>query len=269
MRLASLAMYASPPPLAEATVALWNFLSDALRRAGLDDVPDTLNASVRYKEAWTDPALLLAQTCGFPYVKQLRGKVRLVATPVYGHPGCDGPFKCSFIVVRENSGARSLEDLRGTRAAINEPISNSGVNLFRAAIAPLARNGRFFSSVIETGGHRNSIAAIIAGKADVAAIDCVTYGNVLRFDPQSLAGVRILAETAKGPGLPLVTRAGASDEEVSLLRQVLQQAIIEPSLAPVRDALALKDFVLLSDADYEALAELEREAQRLGYPLVA
>ena len=66
MRLASLAMYASPPPLAEATAALWNFLSGALRRAGLDDVPGTLNASVRYNEAWTDPALLLAQTCGFP-----------------------------------------------------------------------------------------------------------------------------------------------------------------------------------------------------------
>jgi ABC-type phosphate/phosphonate transport system substrate-binding protein len=269
MRLASLAMYASPPPLAEATAALWNFLSGALRRAGLDDVPGTLNASVRYNEAWTDPALLLAQTCGFPYVKQLRGKVRLVATPVYDHPGCGGPFKCSFIVVGEDSGARSLEDLRGTRAAINEPFSNSGVNLFRAAIAPLARNGRFFSSVIETGGHRNSIAAITAGKADVAAIDCVTYGNVLRFDPQSLTGVRILAETVKGPGLPLVTRADASDEEVSLLSQVLQQAITEPSLAPVRDVLALKDFVLLSDADYEGLAELEREAQRLGYPLIA
>jgi ABC-type phosphate/phosphonate transport system substrate-binding protein len=269
MRLASLAMYASPPPLADATAALWRFLSAALKRAGLDDVPGTLDAAARYNEAWTDPGLLLAQTCGFPYVKQLRGKVRLVATPVYGHPGCDGPFTCSFIVVRDDYGARSLEDLRGARAAINEPFSNSGVNLFRAAIASLARDGRLFSSVIEAGGHRNSIAAILAGRADVAAIDCVTYGNVLRFDPQSLAGVRILAETVKAPGLPLVTRAGAPDEEVSLLRQVLQQAITEPSLAPVRDVLALKDFAVLSDADYEPLAELERQAQRLGYPAIA
>ena len=134
MRLASLAMYASPPPLAEATAALWNFLSGALRRAGLDDVPGTLNASMRHNEVWTDPELLLAQTCGFPYVKQLRGKVRLVATPVYGHPGCDGPFKCSFIVVGEDSSARSLEDLRGSRAAINEPFSNSGVARIRSDV---------------------------------------------------------------------------------------------------------------------------------------
>lgn len=179
MRLASLAMYASPPPLAEATAALWRFLSAALTRAGLEDVPGTLDAAVRYKEAWTDHELLLAQTCGFPYV--LRGKVRLVATPVYGHPGCDGPLKCSFIVIREDSRARSLEDLRGARAAINEPFSNSGVNLFRAAIAPLARDGWLFSSVIETGGHRNGIAAIVAGRADVAAIDCVTLRQCAAF----------------------------------------------------------------------------------------
>ena len=47
MRLASLAMYASPPPLAEATAALWRFLSDALKRAGLDDVPGRLDDAVR------------------------------------------------------------------------------------------------------------------------------------------------------------------------------------------------------------------------------
>lgn len=262
-------MYISPPPLAEATAVLWNFLSEALKRAGLDEVPVTLDDAVDYHQAWTRPDLLLAQTCGFPYVKHLRGKVRLVATPVYDHPGCDGPSMLSFIVVAKNSAVQSLENLRGTRAAINQPDSNSGSNLFRAAIAPLARNGRFFSSVIETGGHRNSIAAISDGKADVAAIDCITYGNVLRFDPASLAGVRILAETANGPGLPFITRADVSDVEVALMRQALQRAIVEPSLATARDVLRLKGFAVLADADYEPLAELERQAQRLGYPTIA
>lgn len=269
MRVASLAMYASPPPLAEATGKLWDFLSEALKRAGVDDAPYALDGSVDYHQAWTRPDLLLAQTCGFPYVKHLRGKVKLVATPVYGHPGCDGPSMRSFIVVATDSAAQSLEDLRGARAAINQPDSNSGSNLFRAAIAPLSRGGRFFASVIETGSHRNSIAAITDGKADVAAIDCITYGNVLRFDPGSLAGVRILTETVSGPGLPLITRADASDREVTLMRQVLRQAIAAPSLVSVRDVLCLKDFAVLSDADYEPLAELERQAQRLGYPVIA
>lgn len=269
MRLASLAMYVSPPPVAEATTAFWSFLRDELRREGVDGVPESLDDRVQYNKAWLHSDLLLAQTCGYPYVKHLRGKVRLVATPIFGHPGCDGPEKCSFVIVRKEIEAHSLEDLRGAKAAINEPDSNSGVNLFRAAIAPLARNGHFFSSVIETGGHLNSIAAVSAGIADVAAIDCVTYGNTLRFDPECLSGVRLLAETVKGPGLPFITRANATDEEVIKLRSALEKAAVEPALAEARDALSLKGFAVLSDADYQPLADLERDAQRLNYPVIA
>ncbi|KQT63991.1 MULTISPECIES: phosphate/phosphite/phosphonate ABC transporter substrate-binding protein [unclassified Aureimonas] len=269
MRLVSLAMYASPPPLAEATAKLWAFLRDALRADGVADVPEALDETLRYDESWRHPDLLLAQTCGYPYVRHLRAKVRLVATPVYAHPGCDGPSTSSFIAVHRDSAATSLEDLRGSRAAINEPDSNSGANLFRAAIAPLAEGGRFFGSVLETGGHRASLEAIATGKADVAAIDCVTFGNVLRFDPETLASIRVLAQTAKGPGLPLITRAGASDAEVSALRRALAAAIADPALADTRDTLALKDFAILSDADYQPLADMEATARRLGYPAIA
>lgn len=268
-RLASLAMYVSPPPIVAATTALWDFLRKELRAAGLPGVPDQLDDDVRYDEAWTHPDLLLAQTCGFPYVKHLRGKVRLVATPAYGHAGCDGPLKCSMIIVNKDSPVTALADLRGGVAAINEPDSNSGVNLFRAMVAPLSKDGRFFSSVIETGGHRPSIDAVASGKADVAAIDGVTYGNTLRFDPGRLAGVRVLMETVKGPGLPFITRASASDEEVAILRAALQAAIDAPALAPVRDTLSLSGISILSDADYQPLADLETEAIRLGYPVIA
>ncbi len=129
----------------------------ARRAGGLDD-------EVRYDEAWLRPDLLFGQTCGYPYVQHLRGKVQLVASPVYGLPGCDGPLKCSFIIVKAKSPAQSIADMRGTRAAINEPGSNSGYNLFRAFVAPHAIDGRFFSSVLETGGHRASIDAVSSGR---------------------------------------------------------------------------------------------------------
>jgi ABC-type phosphate/phosphonate transport system substrate-binding protein len=240
-----------------------------LGQAGLSEVPGTLNESVSHDAAWVHPELLLSQTCGFPYVKHLRGRVRLVATPVYAHPGCDGPLTCSFIIVSEASGFHSIEDLRGARTAINEPDSNSGTNLFRTMIAPFSRDGRFFSSVIETGSHRNSIDAVRMGTVDVAAIDCVTYGNILRFDPQSLKDVRILCETVKGPGLPLITSVDTSDAELALLRSALRQAIIAPSMVLVRDVLSLRDFAVLEDADYQPLAAFEQEARRLGYPVIA
>lgn len=192
-----------------------------------------------------------------------------MATPAYDLPGCDGPLMRSFIIVSSQSTAKSLSDLKGLRAAINDPGSNSGSNLFRAAIAPLAAEGRFFSSVTETGGHLASIDAVSAGRADVASIDCVTYGNTLRFDPDRLSGVRVIAETPDGPGLPFITSIKTTEHELLTLSEILAEVATAPVLSKARETLALKGFEILSDADYERLADLEREAVALGYPAVA
>lgn len=269
MRLASLSMYVDPPPLMEATAALWRFISNYLKGTGISDIPAELDRSLPYDLAWLHPDLILAQTCGYPFAKRLRGLVRLVATPIYDLPGCDGPVMASFIIVRKDAAVRSLAELRGLRAAVNNHESNSGSNFFRAEIAPLSGGGHFFSEVIETGGHGASIAAVTSGKADVAAIDCVTYGNIGRFAPERLASVRILAKTTSGPGLPFVTSSAASDGEVGQLRDALHAAIAEPSLASVRETLSLSGFAALSDIDYEPLLELERKAVALGYPRIA
>ncbi|MBD8650828.1 PhnD/SsuA/transferrin family substrate-binding protein [Rhizobium sp. CFBP 13726] len=268
-RLASLAMYVGPPAVAQATDALWAFVARRLTDAGMAGVPDRLDRSISHDDAWPLPDLLLSQTCGYPYVSSLRGNVRLVATPCYDYPGCSGPDMCSFVIVRRDAGISSLEDLRGRTAAINSPDSNSGANLFRAVIALIARGPLFFGKVIETGGHAASIAAVAEGRADCAAIDCITYGHVARFAPDDLADIVVVAETPSGPGLPLITRASASDDEVALLREALEAALVEPSLADVRDVLALSGFAVLDDSRYERLLELERQAEALGYPAVA
>lgn len=268
MPIASLAMYVSPAPLKDATRRFWEALADRLRAVGLD-APAALQEDIRYDEAWLRPDLLFGQTCGYPYVQRLRGQVQLVATPVYGLPGCDGPLKCSFIIVNAESSAHSIEDLRGARAAINDPGSNSGYNLFRAFVAPHAIGGRFFSSVLETGGHVASIDAVSSGIADIAAIDCVTFGNTLRFDPDRVAGVRILAETKKGPGLPFITAASTPARDLVLLRRVLAETIADPALAEICDTLSLRGISLLGDGDYEALAALDRDAADRGYPTIA
>lgn len=103
----------------------------------------------------------------------------------------------------------------------------------------------------------------------MAAIDCVTFGNTQRFDPGRVSRLRVLTTTASTPGLPLITRGDASDDELLLLRGSLGRVITEPTFAEARDVLSLKDFAVLSDADYEPVAELARFAHRLGYPAIA
>lgn len=268
MLVASLMMYDRPEVVQRANDALWIALRDRLRDRDLG-APDMLDRSDSHDSYWLRSDLVFAQTCGYPYVSELKGLVRLVATPVFRYPGGKGARRASFIVVREDDPARSIADLAGRRAAINDWLSNSGMNLLRIAVAPYATNGRFFSEVIVTGGHMMSIPAIREGRADTAAIDSITWGLHERHAPETLAGIRIIGETPMGPGLPYITRLATTDAEIAALRETLAEVIADPANAEAMDTLGLTGIEVFSDAEYAELEAFDAEARRLGYPKVA
>ena len=126
---------------------------------------------------------------------------------LYDLPGCgwfaEGvPSHRSFIVVSRSSGAETVEELRGGRFAVNGWDSNSGMNLPRRLLAPLAGGAAFFSGVIVSGGHVRSMEMVATGEADVAAIDCVTYGFCALYRPELVARLRVVAETRRARRSP-------------------------------------------------------------------
>jgi len=267
MSLASLPMY-DLPELREATDAWWAGLAEKFRAAGIAEVPDRLTRSDDISAAWHSPALLLSQTCGYPMVMLLADVVQLVATPVYAAEGCDGANYSSVIVVRADDAVADLSGLRGRRAAVNAPHSQSGYNALRHQLAPLAGGKTFFSEVVETGGHHKSMAAVADGQADVTAIDCVTFALTACYRPEATAGLRVLQYTAPAPGLPYVAPAGASPDLVRRLSTGLQEACAEPALAEVREALMLKGVEALPRSAYDCIPAMEEMAKALNYPCI-
>ncbi|MGC8469447.1 MAG: phosphate/phosphite/phosphonate ABC transporter substrate-binding protein [Acetobacteraceae bacterium] len=257
------------PPLAAANDALWHAIASRLAASGFTSVPYTLDRARPLEVIWRDPDLLLAQACGYPVVTSLAGLVETVATPIYDVPGCDGPCYRSVIVIREDDPARVIADFRGRRAAINGRDSNSGMNLLRALVAPIAGAGRFFAAVRVTGSHLASIAAVASGEADVAGIDCVTYGLVSRHHPARLGGLRVLATSPPCPGLPLITAASRSAAERAAMLAALRDILEDPGLAPARAALSLVGFVPMTLADYAPVTALARAAIAAGYETLA
>ena len=266
-RIASLGMY-DMPWLHAANDALWAGVASRLRAAGMEDVPEALDRTRPLPDIWRDPALLFAQTCGYPLMTVLAGIVEPVAAPAFAFPGCEGATHCSVIVVAAGSPHEALAELRGRRAAMNGRDSNSGMNLLRHAVAPFSENGRFFGEVIETGSHLASLDHVARGQANVAAIDCVTFGLVRHHRPELVVGVRVIARTANSPSLPFVTRAGASAEEIAALRGALAAAIADPDLAEAVTALGLTGVEPVRSQDYAVALGYEREAGDAGYPVL-
>lgn len=262
--IAGLPMY-DLPGLESHHDRLWDDIGDRLRAAGVD-APERLTRGEPLEALWTRPDLLLAQTCGYPLVKQLAGRVRVVATPIYRAPGCDGPNHRSLIVVRQDDPREGLARFRGARCAMNDVHSNSGMNLLRAEIAPLIREDEaFFESVTVTGSHSASIDAVAEGTCDIAAIDCVTHALLERLDAQRLGKVRVLARTAPAPGLPLVAAASMPDDVVLALKAALASAAKDPGMKDTLDALLIEGFEHVPAVDYLSILKAERLAERQGY----
>ena len=268
MAIANLAMY-DLPEVAAANDALWSGMARALAREGLDGAPGALTRGVDLDRLWRSPELLFSQTCGYPLTHAYKDAFRLVATPIYDAPGCDGTDYVSLIVVRVEDPARELSDLRGRAAAVTHTASQSGYSALRATVAHLAHQGRFFGKVVESGGHPNSLALVAAGEVDVCATDCVTHALFARHRPEALVGLRVLARSPAAPGLPYVTRAAADDELVARLRAALFAALDDPDLAAAREALLLAGAEVLPISAYQPILAMEAQARALGYAEVA
>ncbi|MGA3251274.1 MAG: PhnD/SsuA/transferrin family substrate-binding protein [Paraburkholderia sp.] len=261
-RIATLPMYNVTPALSAEWRAL---LADVLQavdpHARIVDPGDDLHA------LWRRPDLLVSQTCGYPLVSGLHEHVQLIATPRFDAPGCTGVDYSSVLITRSDVPFDTLDGCRGARAAYNQDDSNSGMNVFRHAVAPLAKGGRFFCEVIRTGSHLDSLRAVVENRADIAAIDCVTFAFVRDEMPELAQRVREIGYTTASPGLPLIAANTVPYGVIESLRSALNVAT---AAQPERAArLRLKGFTSVPLSDYDRITQLENEAQALGYTHLA
>jgi ABC-type phosphate/phosphonate transport system substrate-binding protein len=262
--LVSLPMY-NLPEMREANARFWEALRGRLLETGLADVPEKLIFERGPVPPRLEDELLFSQTCGYPLETVFKGQAIRLGAPIYDAPGCDGPSHRAYFLVRSDSPAQSLDDLKGGVFLLNSPVSNSGMNLPRRALAEIAGGKPFFRQVIETGGHPASLDRLLRGEGDVASIDCVTFAFWRHYRPQAAAQVRILAETPVSPSIPFVTSVATPPAIVATLRAALHAIATEPRYAAARAGLMITGITDVPDAAYERLLDYATEAAALGY----
>lgn len=242
--IASLGMYDFGPAMA-ANDRLWALVRDGLRARGLP-APETLTRGEdAFWAAWQAPDLVLSQTCGYPFRARLHGRVSYIGTPDYGVDGCPPGHYCSVFVVRADDPRNRLEDFDGAPFAYNEDLSQSG---WAAPQTHAAGLGLRLPPALKTGGHRLSATAVAEGRADIAALDAVTWALLQGVDPVTTR-LRVLGMTDPTPGLPMIAALGA-DADATFA--ALDDAIA--ALAPAdRATLRLRGLVRLSEAAYLAV----------------
>jgi hypothetical protein len=166
--------------------------------------------------------LLLGHTCGWPLTYNPRS-FKVVSIPKYSFDGCNGYFIKSIIIVKKSSTIFDISDIFGKKlVAINSRSSCTGCLLLAAK---LQKDIMDEVSIIYTGSHEKSIEAIINDHADVAAIDCVTFGLLQLHRPSFLHDIRIVDTTDEAPGLPFVTSFATSQDDIIILQNILKNMV--------------------------------------------
>lgn len=256
---AGLGMYGFPE-LRAAYEAYW---SEVHRRVPW--TPPTLTWHDDVHASWRSPELVVGWTCGWPLVARLAPFVQVVGAFEFDVPECEGPTYRSVIVVRRGLRVGS-GDPGGTvgvdpawSAAVNSPESLSGwVSLLHAVHGPGAPgwgpDGR--GRVAHTGAHVRSLEALLAGEADVASIDAVSWALVRRLRPELADAVEVIGHGPRVPCLPVIASLETSPQQLASLRSAMADAVEVPALVEAMRTLLIRRFTPLELDDYQPLHDL-------------
>jgi len=253
------------------TLALGNFLSDnfdpacaeLVQRLGARGLP------LRFAPRADFAGLLggappLAFACGLAYVclhDAQPGDLLPLAAPLIDDPGvADAPvYFCDLLLRRElalgelaigDADGAALTALGGLRLAYNETRSFSGYLAARHGLAAQGLDLDLFGALLHSGGHRQSLAMLEAGEADVAALDSHSLAVERGLRPELDARLCRVARFGPYPMPPLLAHAGLAAASREALREALCTLPINATSSPALVAGRVRGFAPVDDAYY-------------------
>ena len=202
--------------------------------------------------------------CGLPYVYKsdlTEIGMELLAVPVPAGTRYDGrPIYFSDVVVRSNSRYRNFLDLRGSSWAYNERRSHSGYNVVRAHLAGIGETEGFFGSLVASGKHSASVAMILSGRADGAAIDSTMLKWIFSMHSEAPRRLRVIDSIGPSPMPPWVISTRTPGKLRGEVRALLLAMHMNPGGRELLARGGFERFVKAHDRDYDPIRRMAAAA---------
>jgi len=198
----------------------------------------------------------LAFICSGPYAggKEAYGFHVLAVPQVQG-----GHFYRSYLIVNQKQPYQRLEDLRGRVFAFTDPDSNTG------RLAPAfwlhqrgERPERFFSKIIYTYSHDNSILAVGRGLVDGAAVDGLVWEYFQSADPELTRPTRIILKSEPYAIPPVVASRDFPQEKRKQIGEILLAMHLEAEGRQILRGLMIDRFIAPPADWFENTREIQK-----------
>jgi phosphonate transport system substrate-binding protein len=202
----------------------------------------------------------LAFICSGPYAskKDRYGFIPLAVPEIQG-----STFYQSYLIVNRSRGFQGLKSLKGHSFAFTDPESNTGRLVPTFWLAEFnERPETFFSTVIYTYSHDNSIMAVARGLVDGAAVDGLVWEYYQATNPDFTSKTRIIKKSEPYGIPPLVASPKLPPAEQQRLREALLTMHQDPEGRKILAGLLIDRFLPLKEEWYEPIRSMHRYLAR-------
>jgi phosphate/phosphite/phosphonate ABC transporter binding protein len=198
--------------------------------------------------------------CSGTYVHARRQYgAELLAVPVVN----GSPTYRSYIIVRNDIGAGSFEELRGRRFAFTDPLSTSGYLYPVYTLLAMALNPRdFFAKTLFTYSHDNSIEAVAEGVVDGAAVDGLIYDYLQSNHPERVARTRVVHRSPSFGIPPVAVPRTVSPDLKRQLREAFLGLDGDPRGREILARLGVDRFLPGDERLYDEVSRMLRVVER-------
>lgn len=205
----------------------------------------------RFKEKQID----FAYVCGATYVDlEPTHNAELLVVPLFQSK----PYYESLVITRKENNYKSLDDFKNKLYAFSDPESNSGslvpqYQLLKRGYAP----NKFFSRIIYTYDHGESILAVLDGFVDGASVDSVVYESFLKDHEGVRKKLKIVERFGPYPITPIIVNKSLSEEIKQKLSTALLQMSQDKEGKLILEKMGIDRFALPHNLSYTKIAKLK------------
>lgn len=169
----------------------------------------------------------------------------------------------SYILVPSDSPVKVVTDLRGKVFAFTDPLSNSG------RLAPIyllhqhgTRPETFFSRVVFTYSHDNSVNAVANKLVDGAAVDSLVFNSMTERDESLRSKLRILWKSPPYGIPPVVVNPRLGADLKARLKSVLYRMHENADGRRILRSIGVEKFAPIEDPAYDSIRQMLAEIGR-------
>ncbi|NOY69926.1 MAG: phosphate/phosphite/phosphonate ABC transporter substrate-binding protein [Deltaproteobacteria bacterium] len=204
----------------------------------------------------------LAFICTGPYVtgKDRFGFEGLVTPLINGTP-----YYQAYLIVNVKSPYKSLNDLKGHTFAFTDPDSNTGTTVPRYWLAKMKEVPEsFFSDIVYTYSHDNSIKAVANSMVDGASIDGAIWEFYNLNNPAYTRRTKIIKKSVLFGAPPLVVAKALPKAIKGRIRNILTHMDADSEGKKILNALMIDAFRDTDDSCYASARQMYRELGLAG-----